>query len=119
MSYAHFHSCIPNLFMIQLLPLIRIKEVKSLANIKSAIKRAKIAKTKTFRNRIVMSNMKTMIKKFEQALADGDLETAKNIYPLVVKRIDMAASKGTIHRNSANRKKSKLAILLNQSQIAQ
>lgn len=90
-----------------------------MANIKSAIKRAKITKTKTFRNRIIMSNMKTMIKKFEQALADGDLETAKNLYPLAVKQIDAAATKGTIHRNSANRKKSKLAILLNQSRQAQ
>jgi len=96
-----------------------VKEVIGLANIKSAIKRARIIKAKTLRNKMIISNMKTMIKKFEKALAAGDLETAKALYPQVVKKIDMAASKGTIHKNTANRRKSKLAIRLNRAQAAQ
>ncbi|HHU48175.1 MAG: 30S ribosomal protein S20 [Caldicoprobacterales bacterium] len=82
-------------------------------NIKSAIKRVKVSQTKTLRNRMVKSNLKTAIKKFETALADNDLEKARLLYPEITKKIDMAVTKGTIHKNAANRKKAKLALRLN------
>ncbi len=86
-----------------------------MAAIKSSIKRARTIKARTLRNKVIKSNMRTMIKKLENSLASGNIEEAKNLYPLVVKRIDMAASKGTIHKNAANRKKSRLAIRLNKA----
>ena len=86
---------------------------------RSSLKRARIIKAKTLRNKMVMSNMRTMIKKFENSLENGNIEEARSLYPLVVKRIDMAASKGTIHKNTANRKKSKLAIRLNKAAASQ
>ncbi len=86
-----------------------------MANTKSALKRIRIIKKRTLRNKMIRSNMKTMIKKFEKALETGDIDGAKALFPQVVKRIDMAVSKGVIHRNTANRKKSRLAIRLNRA----
>ena len=74
-------------------------------NIKSAIKRVKVSQTKTLRNRMVKSNLKTAIKKFETALADNDLEKARLLLSRNNQKIDMAVTKGTIHKNAANRKR--------------
>lgn len=82
-------------------------------NIKSAKKRVKVAKVKTLRNRIIKTGVKNITKKFEAALIENNLDVAKELYPKVVKKIDKAASKGTIHKNAANRKKAKLALRLN------
>ncbi len=90
-----------------------------MAIIKSSIKRARAVKAKTLRNKMIMSNVRTIIKKFEKSLENGDIEGARSLYPQVVKRIDMAASKGTIHKNTANRKKSRLAIRLNKATASQ
>jgi len=99
--------------MIQYKTLISIEEVKNLPNIKSAIKRVKVIEVKTLRNKRIKSDLKTAIKKFETALLENDVEKAKQLYPMVTKKLDMAVSKGTIHKNVANRKKAKLALRLN------
>ncbi len=82
-------------------------------NIKSAEKRVRVSRAKTLRNRMIKSSLKTTIKKFDTAILNNDLEAAKVLYPEVAKEIDMAAAKGTIHKNAANRKKAKLALRLN------
>lgn len=84
-----------------------------LPNIRSAKKRVKTAETKTIRNKMVKSRVNTYTKKFKVAIEEGNLQVAKELHPYVVKQIDMAVSKGVIHKNSANRKKSKLATALN------
>lgn len=86
-----------------------------MANIKSAIKRIKVTETKTLRNRMVKSSVKTFIRKFEDSLVSGNLDDAKRLYPRVSHVIDKAAAKGIIHRNTAARKKSKLALKLNKA----
>lgn len=85
-------------------------------NTKSAKKRIKIANKRTLRNRSIRSEVKTWIKKFDAALANGDLENARVLYPQVVKKIDMAATKGVFHKNAAARRKSSLATKLNKAQ---
>ncbi|MGL4730032.1 MAG: 30S ribosomal protein S20 [Clostridium sp.] len=84
-----------------------------MANIKSAKKRINVTKTKTLRNTMIKSALKTTIKKFETAVANKNVEEAKANYTVVVKALDMAATKGILHRNKAARKKSRLAIKLN------
>lgn len=86
-----------------------------MANIKSAKKRAKQAKVRTFRNRIIKNNIKTAIKRFEAELRSGNIENAKEAYRIVTKLLDKAAKKGTIHLNTASRKKSRLAQKLNKA----
>lgn len=86
-----------------------MKEVNILANIKSAIKRIKVAEFKTRRNKMIISSLKTSIKKFEESVKAGNLEEAQNLYRKAVSLIDKAAAKGTLHKNTAARKKSRLS----------
>lgn len=85
-----------------------------MANIRSAIKRARIARVRTLRNASHKSAMKTAIKKFEAALAAGDPENVDSTYKKAIRLIDKVAVKGIIHPNARNRKKSQLARKLNQ-----
>jgi len=83
--------------------------VNILANIKSALKRIKVAEFKTRRNKMIISSLKTSIKKFEESVKAGNLEEAQNLYRKAISLIDKAAAKGTIHKNTAARKKSRLS----------
>jgi small subunit ribosomal protein S20 len=79
-----------------------------LPNIKSAIKRVKVNEKKNLRNRIVKTKVKTAIKKFDAELANNPANAGAQ-YSVTTSAIDKAASKGIIHKNTANRKKSRLA----------
>lgn len=80
-----------------------------MANIKSAKKRILVNNKKNLRNRSIKSALKTVIKKYDAAVASGDKELAASMLPQVLSAIDKAAAKGVIHKNAANRKKSQLA----------
>jgi small subunit ribosomal protein S20 len=84
-----------------------------MAHIKSAKKRIKVTETKTLKNRMIKSALKTTIKKFEAAIEAKNNEEAKALFTSVVKSLDMAATKGVVHKNMAARKKSRLAAKLN------
>ncbi|MBU5591041.1 30S ribosomal protein S20 [Clostridium sp. MSJ-4] len=84
-----------------------------MANIKSSKKRIRITEAKTLRNKMVKSSLKTTIKKFEAAVTAQNVEEAKVALKDAVKALDMAVSKGVIHKNMASRKKSRLAAKLN------
>lgn len=75
--------------------------------IKSAIKRVKVTKVKTDNNRSAKTAMRTVVKKFENGVADGKADVA--MLNVTASAIDKAASKGVIHKNAANRKKARLA----------
>lgn len=82
-------------------------------NIKSAKKRVKVIETKTLRNMMIKSQLKTYIKKFEAAVASGNKEDASSAYKAAVKKLDQAVSKGIMHKNNGARKKSQLTLMLN------
>ena len=75
-------------------------------NIKSAKKRVLIAKVNSERNKADKSALKTTLKKFEAAVAEGNREQADSAYQAAVQSIDKAAGKGILHKNAAARKKS-------------
>ncbi len=79
-----------------------------MANIKSAKKRILISKRDYDMNRAVRSLMRTSIKKFQLAVADGNKEDAENLLKAAFSSIDKAAKKGVIHKNQANRRKARL-----------
>ena len=81
-------------------------------NIKSAKKRVKVAASKTAANKIVKSNLKTSIKKANAAIESNatDKDTAVRV---AIKKIDQAAAKGILKKNTASRRKSALARKLN------
>ena len=85
-----------------------------MANHKSAVKRAKQNETKRLRNKSNRSAMKTAVKKVIAAVA----ESAENTGELMIKAqsvIAQAAKKGIMHKNTAARKTSRLAKLINAS----
>lgn len=82
-------------------------------NIKSAKKRVKVIKTKTLQNQMIKSNLKTVIKKFEAAVSENNKESAAEAFKLAVKKIDQATAKGILHKNTASRKKARLAAKFN------
>ncbi len=82
-------------------------------NIKSAKKRVKVIETKTLRNKMIKSALKTYIKKFDVTAQAGDKASAEVAFKLAVKKIDQAVCKGVIKKNTASRKKSQLAQKLN------
>ncbi len=83
-------------------------------NIKSSIKRVKINQKKNLRNRMVKSAVKTEVKKFNAVLA-ADPSSAAAELSIVTSTIDKAASKGIVHKNTANRRKSRLAKALSKA----
>ncbi len=82
-------------------------------NIKSAIKRVKIIKTKTLENSMVKTAYKTAIKNFNVIVEEGNKEKATELFKVATKAVEKAAKKGVIKDNTAARKKSTLARALN------
>mgnify|MGYP005761045381 CR=1 FL=1 len=82
-------------------------------NIKSAIKRVSVIEKKTLRNNMIKSGYRTAVRKFEEAVNSGDIKNAETLFVEATKKIDMACTKGVIVKNTAARKKSRLAKKLN------
>jgi len=80
-----------------------------MANSKTAIKRVKINEVKRARNISAKSSIKTHIRKYNSAIADGNAENAAALYSQISSMLDKAAGKGIIHKNVAARRKSRLA----------
>lgn len=83
-------------------------------NIKSAKKRVLIANTKTLRNSMRRSALRTTLKKTREAIANSDANAA-DYFKDSVKVIDKSVAKNILHKNTAARMKSKLAKSLNAS----
>ena len=58
------------------------------------------------------SRVRTFLKKFEEALAGGDAETAKASFVQAQSELMRAVSKGVVHKNTGSRKVSRLAARL-------
>ncbi len=82
-------------------------------NIKSAKKRVKVIETKTLQNKMFKNQMRTIVKKYNAALASGNKEEATTAYKAGVKKIDQAVAKGILHKNNAAHKKSEFTLALN------
>ena len=78
-------------------------------NIKSAKKRVKVIATKTLRNKMLKSQLNTVIKKFKAAVESGDKAAAQVAYVAAVKKVDQAVGQGLLHKNNAAHKKSSFA----------
>ena len=85
-------------------------------NIKSASKRVLISRARNAKNRADKSELKTYVKKFEAAVAEGNREAAESAYKVAVKAVDHAATKGLVHKNKAANKKSAMTLKLNAMQ---
>ena len=84
-------------------------EGSSVANIKSQIKRNKQNEKRHQRNKAVKSELKTVVRKFREAAASGDKDTAIEASRVASRKLDKAVSKGVIHKNQAANRKSSIS----------
>jgi small subunit ribosomal protein S20 len=83
-----------------------------MANIKQQKKRVGIAERQRDENLRYRSTVKTLTKRLEAAVAGGDADAIASEHLLLVRTIDKAASKGALHKNTAARKKARVAALV-------
>lgn len=83
-------------------------------NIKSAKKRVKVIAAKTAANKTLNSALKTNLKKANAAI-EANAADKDQAVRTAIKKIDQAAAKGLLKKNTAARRKSALARKLNAS----
>ncbi len=83
-----------------------------MANLRSAIRDIKKSRKRAARNQSVRSAIKTYMKKSRVAIASGE-EGVAQVVSETTALLDKAAKRNIIHANAANRRKSRLARLLN------
>ncbi len=79
----------------------------------SAKKRVRQTEKRRARNRARKEQVKMVVKGFTAAIASGDMEKAQSELNVAASRIDKVAAKGALHKNTAARKRSRLAKKLN------
>lgn len=84
-----------------------------MANHKSAAKKARRDAEARLRNRSNRSALKTAVKKFLAMVAEGNKAEATKLLPLTQGLVDKACRKGVMHKNAADRTKSRMAMKVN------
>lgn len=84
-----------------------------MAHSRSAKKRVLIAERNRERNQAVKSRVKTMVKKVLTAVEVKEVEAANAALSVAYKELDKAVTKGIIKKNTASRKKARLAAKVN------
>jgi small subunit ribosomal protein S20 len=79
-----------------------------MANHFSALKRARQTEKRTATNRANKSRLRTALRGLRESIAAGDRNAAQTSYRETVSVIDKAIQKGSIHKNTAARYKSRL-----------
>ena len=82
-------------------------------NIKSSIRSVKTDAGRRAANGSVKSAVRTATRKVNEMVATGKSSEAKDLLPATASIIDKAAAKGILHKNTAARKKSRLAKRVN------
>ena len=90
-----------------------------MANSKSAEKRIRVAERRRLRNKPLRSEARTLVKKAELTIVDGDPAQAAAAVREAISTLDRVESKGVIHKNNAARRKSRLMAKLHQLEAAQ
>ena len=78
-----------------------------MANTRSAAKRARQTQARMLRNRRVLTGIKSQQKKLRAAVVAGDEKQVALEFAALSSRLDKASQRGVIHKNLANRKKSR------------
>lgn len=80
---------------------------------KSTVRRARQAERRRERNRATVNTVKTLIKKVQSAVSEKNADEARTGLLEATSAIGKAVSKGIIHRNTASRRVSRLALRVN------
>lgn len=76
---------------------------------KAAFKHLRQSTVRTAKNKAMKSALRGLLKKTQRAIAAGDMKTAQELSHAAMKALDKAAQKGVLSKNTAARKKSRLA----------
>jgi small subunit ribosomal protein S20 len=82
-------------------------------NTKSAERRMRNSARKQSNNRSINTRLHTLEKNYLQLVTAGKKDEAAKAYQAVSSALDKAAKTGTVHKSTASRKKSRLALRLN------
>ena len=85
---------------------------------RSAKKRLRQNIKQNLRNRSYRAALKTQLKKFLSVVKEGNAQAAQEELRLTVKKIDKGVAKNILHKNTASRKKSRLAKKINQMKVS-
>lgn len=80
-----------------------------MANIKSQKKRNKTNEKSRQRNKAVKSEVRTHVRNFRTAVANGETDKATELAKVATRSLDRAVSKGVIHKNQAANRKSAIS----------
>lgn len=80
-----------------------------MANTRSAEKRIRQTEIHRARNRAQRTQMRSAVKDLRGALAEGEIDKAKELLPQTLSLIDRTAQKSAIHTRTADRTKARLA----------
>ena len=83
--------------------------------LKSAKKALRQSKHRKVLNLQYKKKMKEPIKQMKKLLAEKKIEEAKKLLPQIYKALDKSAKHGTIKKNTASRKKSRLTLMINKA----
>jgi small subunit ribosomal protein S20 len=86
----------------------------AMPNIKQQKKRVRTAAKQRLENLHYRSTAKTLAKRLETAVQDGDQERIGAEHRELVRWLDRAAARGAMHRNTAARRKARAARLIAQ-----
>jgi small subunit ribosomal protein S20 len=84
-----------------------------MANTPSAKKAVRKIERRTAVNKSRRSQMRTYVRKVEEAIASGDQQAAANALRVAEPLVMRAAQKGIVHKNTASRKVSRLSVRVN------
>jgi small subunit ribosomal protein S20 len=84
-------------------------------NTRQQEKRVRIAQRERAENLRFRSTVKTLAKRLQAAVEDGDAEKVAAEHRALVRMVDKAASKGALHANTAARKKAQAARIVSGS----
>jgi small subunit ribosomal protein S20 len=83
-----------------------------MANTKSAIKNIRKNRARYLQNRMVISRLKTLEKKFQTALESKDSSLAKDASSAFISALEKAKKSSLVHANKVSRKKSRCSAML-------
>jgi small subunit ribosomal protein S20 len=79
-------------------------------------KSARVSVRKAHRNAPLKTRAKSFVKRARTLIEAEDFENAENAVKEAVVALDKAAQKGVIHTNNADRRKSRIMLMLNKAQ---
>ncbi len=88
-----------------------------MANVKNAVKKIKQINKTTLAHQELKSTVKNSIRRTDKAVLEGNVEEAQKQLKLAIKSLDNARVKGLVHKNKANREKSRLTKKVNAMEV--